>query len=323
MKHFYFSALLLSTLLAGCSGDAQEQSAATSPADAVATTEVEVVEEAGTEIKPPDPETIHQAMIDVYESAQAVRVTGTAESDMKMQGMSVQMEVPFAMTLGRPDRFLGTWEPTGAMAMMGKGTAWTNDEGSFLLTGGPSGMYVRSESNEMLLGMAAGVSQAAFMNIPDMFYGMPLQVDPAELYHAGTETIEDVECHHLVGKNMMGADVELWIATESHHLMKHWQNLKMDPEKLADAQNMMGDLPGGDDPANAEINAEMEAAAKEAMAQIANMEGHMQQTYHTVEINPELGDSPFTPENLPDREPAASIQDALRNMRGPAPAGGL
>jgi thiol-disulfide isomerase/thioredoxin len=250
----------------------------------------------------PDPKAIVEEALSTYKALDSLSVTGEAFAEMKMGTEVFKMGNAFTVLTARPNKFLVSWEPKGAVPMMAGGAVWNEGDEPFLYMG-TGNMYTPMSDTMMALAAATGVSNGAAHTLPSLFFAGDSGFMPGVLgmlhdhQHNGEEELNGEMCHVITAASPVSSKHTLWISKERHILLKHQYTLGGEdspalPELTEEDREEAVEGLGGGEKAE-ELVEESAETAKMMSGLLKDMDALMGEVYIEIELNPELAEDAF------------------------------
>lgn len=267
----------------------------------------------------PDPQKIIDETRAIYQAMKSFSSDVTVSWDGTFSGQPHKSLVQGKIRLLKPDFYNILWTnrspgPGGS----GKGVVWNSGKGPFMYTGYT---YTSSNTNEVNLSTATGVSSGIVNTVPAIFYSLKADqlAGLKDIKFKGTEIVNGTDCYVLEGETGQGPKV-FWISQGDNLLIKTQHNVDtqtMDISKfdLSDEEIKKSLMEMGEPVTSQNIEGmkRMMQFSKKTMAQ-SNMKGTEIETYSNIQINPAIEQGA-----LEYKVPAgvALNNDAYRDMLNP------
>lgn len=275
----------------------------------------------------PDTKTILKQMGEKYKSMATYRSTGTMATELELSGQTMTDKGEFTMALQKPDRYRITWTKSNSMmpSMKQTGAVWSDGtDRKLFIDMGPLKGGVRQKEDGLALGAAGGLSGGVALGVPSLFFDklkrqstMATSIKEPKL--EGTEKVGEVECYVISGPSRESAKETVWIAKDSHLVLKYSRSLEQPegPIEVTDEEaeqiaKQMGQ----------EVTEESKAKARETVNQLRErmrqmgLKGTLTET-HTDVSSPKLKDEDFKYE-VPE---GTEFKDSLKELMPASGAG--
>jgi hypothetical protein len=252
---------------------------------------------------------------EAYKSISTYRSHGTTSAEVQMAGQTITDKGEFTMVLEKPDHYRISWTKSNSIAPTQKqsGAVWHDgtDRNLFVETG-PKNGYVKQTEDKAALDAAAGLSGGVAVSVPSLFFEkFKGRNNPAasikEPKLEGTEKVEGVDCYVVSGPSRESKQETLWIAKDSHLLVKYARsleqpdgNMELTDDEVADILKQRGEEPTDENKAKIrEMANKMRAFIRQM-----NIKGTISETHVDV-ASPKLKKEDFK-YDMPKETPAKS-----------------
>jgi hypothetical protein len=269
----------------------------------------------------PDAKAILAKVAETYKLMPSYRSHGTMTTELEMAGQAVTEKGEFTMVLEKPDRYRVTWTKSNSLTPTAKqsGAVWHDgtDRNLYVDLGSKKGC-VKQKDDQAALGSAMGLSSAVATSIPSLFFeklerqsSSATAIKDPKLEDA--EKVDGVECYVVSGASRESKKETVWIAKDSHLIVKYSRSLEQPEGKIEltdeEAERMLKQMGQEATDENKAKVREMANRMRDAMRQM-NVKGTLTETHADV-ASPKLKKEDFKYELPEGTEFKESLKDVM------------
>ena len=243
----------------------------------------------------PDPEALVREVVNSLKAATTVRVVGeTFSSTDTHEGLpTINLSSKFTLTLARPNRYRIEWEqPIVLLILANRGVVWNDGKGPRLYMS-IMNEWESSESDEIALARATGVSNGVAHTIPCAFFSWEQMPSPLEMMrdfvYEGVEDVDGTPCHKISARSLRQREHTLWIERDRPLLKK----LQFQLGSAADEEITEGIIDEQLVEMGREVNADTRLWMRDKLERQQKISGYHYEQYTLFELDHELGDDAF------------------------------